>query len=122
MDYENYYAERLIGMYSLLEASDSVCLEGFKDSKKKKVSKEEGERARNSFIKFAKKHDPEKGAKLEKEPSLAKQAVKQEWDVYKEWRKEHAALNEILILFLFGLIGVAGQEIVRRKARKKGNW
>lgn len=117
MDYEKMIEDRLAGMYSLLETSNSVILEA-----KKEANKEQGEKAKKSFIAFAKKHDPEKGEQLEKEPSAVKQAVKQEWDVYKKWRKEHAVLNEILILFLFGVIGVAGQQVVRHSAKKKGTW
>ena len=120
MDYDKIVEERLIGMYSLLESSDNIVVEEFK--KKKKPSKEEGEKARKSFINFVKKHDKEKGEQLEKEPGRVKQAIKQEWDLYKEWRKTHAILNEVLILFLFGLVGIAGQEVVRRRARKNGTW
>ena len=119
MEFEEYFGDRLIGMYSLIESSNSICLEGFKD-KKKKVSKEEGEKARRSFINFAKKKDPKKGAELEKEPSRAKQAIKQDWEVYREWRDAHPAMNEVLVLFLFGLVGVGMQEVNRRQARKKG--
>lgn len=115
MDYEKYLEDRVNGMYSILESSNSVILEA-----KKEVNKEKGEKAQRSFIAFAKKHDPEKGEQLEKEPSKVKQAIKQDWEIYKKWRNEHAALNEILVLFLFGIGGVAIQEINRRQARKRG--
>lgn len=115
MDYEKYLEERMNGMYSILESTDSVILEA-----KKEVNKEKGEKAQRSFIAYAKKHDPEKGEQLEKEPSRVKQAIKSEWAIYKKWRDEHAALNEILVLFLFGLAGVGIQEINRRQARKRG--
>lgn len=115
-NYKEYLEERLLGMYNLLESSNSVVLEAHKE---KTVDKEKGEKALKSFISFAKKHDPEEGEKLEKEPSRAKQAIKKDWKIYKEWRDKHAALNEVLILFLFGLAGVGIQEINRRQARKK---
>lgn len=114
MDYEKYLEDRVIGMYSILESSNSVVMEA--------ANREKGEKAQKSFIAFAKKHDPEKGEQLEKEPSKVKQAVKQDWEVYKKWRKEHSALNEVLILFLFGPAGVAVQEVIRRRAKKKGTW
>ena len=117
MDYEKYLEDRVNGMYSILESSNSVVMEA-----KKEANREKGEKAQKSFIAFAKKHDPEKGEQLEKEPSKVNQAVKQEWQIYKKWRKEHSALNEVLILFLFGLVGVAGQEVIRRRAKKKGTW
>lgn len=117
MDYEKYLEDRVNGMYSILESTNSVIMEA-----KKEANREKGEKAQKSFIAFAKKHDPEKGEQLEKEPGAIKKAVKQEWDVYKKWRKEHSALNEVLILFLFGVIGVAGQEVIRRHAKKKGTW
>ena len=117
MDYEKYLEDRVMGMYSILESSNSVIMEA-----KKEVNREKGEKAQRSFIEFAKKHDPEKGKQLEKEPSKVKQAIKSDWAVYKKWRKEHSALNEVLILFTFGITGVAGQEVIRRRANKKGTW
>jgi hypothetical protein len=115
MDYEKYLEDRVNGMYSILESTNSVVMEA-----KKEVNREKGEKAQRSFIAFAKKHDPEKGEQLEKEPSKVKQAIKGDWEVYKKWRNEHAALNEILVLFLFGIAGVGIQEINRRQARKRG--
>lgn len=114
MDYEKYLEDRVNGMYSILESSNSVVMEAKKEANIEKAQK--------SFIAFAKKHDPEKGEQLEKEPSKVKQAIKQDWEIYKKWRKEHSALNEVLILFLFGPAGVAGQEVIRRRAKKKGTW
>ena len=114
MDFDKIVEERLISMYTMMESSDSIVLEA-----QKAANKEKGEKARNSFIKYVKKHDPEKGAELEKEPSKVKQAIKSDYALYKKWRDEHAALNEILVLFLFGVPGVGLQEINRRQARKK---
>ena len=114
MDFDKIVEERLISMYTIMESSDSVVLEA-----QKAANKEKGEKARNSFINYVKKHDPEKGAEFEKNPSKVKQAIKSDYALYKKWRDEHAALNEILILFIFGVPGVALQEINRRQARKK---
>jgi hypothetical protein len=114
MDFDKIVEERLISMYTIMEASDSVVLEA-----QKAANKERGEKARKSFINYVKKHDPEKGAELEKEPSKVKQAIKSDYALYKKWRDEHSALNEILVLFLFGVPGVGLQEINRRQARKK---
>lgn len=113
-NYNEYIEERLLGMYELLESNEIVL-----EATKGKVDKEKGEKALNNFVNYVKEHDPEEGAKMEKDPSRAKSAIKREYEVYRKWRDEHAALNEILVLFLFGLVGVGVQEINRRQGRKK---
>ena len=117
MDYKEYLEERVAGLYLTLESSNSIILEA-----RKEANKEKGEKAKRSFISFAKKHDPEKGEQLEKEPGVIKQAIKQDWEIYKKWRKDHPALNELLILALFGAGGTLIQQVVRSKAKKKGTW
>ena len=105
MEFRDIVTDRLEGMYSLIESSNSVILEDFKNSRKDTLK--EGEKAFGSFFNFVKKKDPNKV----KQPNKLVAMIKRKSEEFQEWAKEHPKLAICLlaIVTMGAISSVAGQ-------------
>ena len=109
MDFRDIVNNRIEGMYSLIESSNSVILEDFKNSRKNALK--EGKKAFGSFFNFVKKKDPNKV----KQPNKLVDMIKRKSKEYQEWPKEHPKLAIYLsILATMGAISSVADQYTQQ--------
>lgn len=84
MEYKNIVEERLEGLSSLIESSNSVILEAHKENNKEANAKKAGK----SFLNFLKKNHPDKYNQAKENPNVLKKFIAE----YREWIKKHPHL------------------------------
>lgn len=92
MDYKEFLNERKAGMRATIESMESPCLEAFK-----RRQREEGEKAKRSFLSFLRKSKPEVAEECEKKPSKLMALIKRRDEAYKAWAEKHPKMAEILL-------------------------
>ena len=92
MDYKEFLNERKAGMMATIESMESPCLEAFK-----RRQREEGEKAKRSFLSFLRKRNPEAAEECEKKPSKLAALIKRRDEAYKAWAEKHPKMAEILL-------------------------
>ena len=92
MDYKEFLNERKAGMRATIESMESPCLEAFK-----RRQREEGEKAKRSFLSILRKRKPEVAEECEKKPSKLAALIKRRDEAYKAWAEEHPKMAEILL-------------------------
>ena len=92
MDYKEFLNERKAGMRATIESMESPCLEAFK-----RRQREEGEKAKRSFLSFLRKRKPEVAEECEKKPSKLAALIKRRDEAYKAWAEKHPKMAEILL-------------------------
>ena len=92
MDYKEFLTERKAGMRATIESMESPCLEAFK-----RRQREEGEKAKRSFLSFLRKRKPEVAEECEKKPSKLMALIKRRDEAYKDWAEKHPKMAEILL-------------------------
>ena len=92
MDYKEFLNERKAGMMATVESMESPCLEAFK-----RRQREEGEKAKRSFLSFLRKRKPEVAEECEKKPNKIMEIAKRKTEEYKAWAEEHPKLASLLL-------------------------
>lgn len=92
MDYKEFLNERKAGMMVTIESMESPCLEAFK-----RRQREEGEKAKRSFLSFLRKRKPEVAEECEKKPNKLIELIKRKTEEYKAWAEEHPKMAAVLL-------------------------
>lgn len=103
MDYKEFLNERKAGMIVTIESMESPCLEAFK-----RRQREEGEKAKRSFLSFLRKRKPEVAEECEKKPNKLIELIKRKTDEYKEWAEAHPKMAKVLAAFAIAMAAQGG--------------
>ena len=104
MEFKDIVNERLEGMYSLIESSNSVILEEYK-----KKSNMEVKKGLQSFFNFLKKEHPKKAEECEKNPKNLVKMITNKSREFEEWLDKHPVFTTVFATVTAGaLLGLAG--------------
>lgn len=99
MDYKKYLEDRLGGMYSIIESSNSVLLEDYKKVKNDKLKK-----AVSQFYEFLKNKHPKKAKECEKNPNKLVEMIKNKSKEFNEFTDKHSWVIPLFVGVTFAAL------------------